>query len=249
MRVCGLLAWYDESPLWLAAAVTAAAKLCDHVVAVDGAYALYPRAKAQSDPSQAEAILHAAYAAGVGCTIHRPQEVWYGNQIEKRTVLFELGAAERPDWFFVFDADDLVTNVPADARDRLKQAEEDVAVYTLWWTEDFHRQPDLERAAQNESLPHQGANRYFRGLFRALPGLRVEGSHYHYVAERDGEQVHLRGHEDYHELAPFLNLTDMRVQHRHPQRTWARLETSAAYDKLVRAHGLEKTTAEAWAIA
>jgi hypothetical protein len=41
----------------------------------------------------------------------------------------------------------------------------------------------------------------------------------------------------------------MRVQHRHPQRTKARLEVSAAYDKLVRAHGLEKTTAEQWAAA
>lgn len=247
--ICGLLAWYDESPIWLQAAVSGAAKLCDHIVAVDGAYALYPKGKPQSDPSQAEAILHAAYTAGVGCTIHRPREVWYGNQIEKRTAMFELGARENPDWFYVFDADDLVTHVPTDAKQRLADAEEDVAVFTLWWNEDFHRHPDLENGAQQHNLPHEAANRYFRGIFRALPGLRVEGSHYHYVAEKDGEEVHLRGHEDYHELAPFLNMTDMRVQHRHPQRTRHRLEVSAAYDKLVRAHGLEKTTAEQWAAA
>ena len=247
MKITGLLAWYDESPIWLQAAVSAAAKLCDHVVAVDGAYGLYPRGKAQSDPSQAEAILHATYAAGIGCTIFRPQEVWYGNQIEKRTTLFALGAETRADWFYVFDADDLVTSVPPDARRRLEATEEDVAVFTLWWTEDFHRHPDLERGAQNGHRTHEAANRYFRGIFRALPGLRVEGAHYHYVAERDGETIHLRGHEDAHSLAPFLSLTDMRVQHRHPQRTRARLETSAAYDKIVRAHGLEKTTAEQWA--
>lgn len=248
-RVTGLLAWYDESPLWLAASVTAAAKLCDHVVAVDGAYALYPRGRAQSDPEQAEAILHASYAAGIGCTIHRPAGVWMGNQIEKRTVMFELGRATKADWFYVFDADDLVTQVPADAKERLAEAEEDVAAFTLWWTEDVERDVDKANAARAFSYPQDAANRYFRGIFRSLPGLRVEGSHYHYLAEREGETVHLRGHEDYHELEPFLNLTDMRVQHRHPQRTRARLETSAAYDRLVKAHGLEKTTAEAWAAA
>lgn len=247
--ICGLLAWYDESPIWLGAAVTAAAKLCDHVVAVDGAYALYPRGRAQSDPEQAEAILHAAYGAGIGCTIHRPPSVWTGNQIEKRTTMFGLGALTGADWFYVFDADDLVTKVPADAKERLAEAEEDVAVLTLWWTEDVERDPEKSSAARQFSYPHEAANRYFRGLFRALPGLRVEGSHYHYCAERAGETVHLRGHADYHELAPFLNLTDMKVQHRHPQRTRARLEVSAAYDKLVRAHGIEKVTAEQWAVA
>jgi hypothetical protein len=241
------LCWYDESPLWLAAAVTGAARLCDHVVAVDGAYALYPGGRAQSDPEQAEAILHAAYGAGIGCTVHRPSDVWMGNQIEKRSVMFELGRATNADWFFVFDADDLVTQVPADASQRLEQAEEDVAVYTLWWTEDVERERGKASAARAFLYPHEAANRYFRGIFRSLPNLRVEGSHYHYLAERDGETVHLRGHEDYHKLEPFLNLTDLRVQHRHPQRTRARLETSAAYDKLVRAHGLEKTTVEQWA--
>ena len=245
IRVTGLLAWYDESPLWLAAAVTGASRLCDHVVAVDGAYALYPHGRAQSDPEQAEAIVHAAYGAGIGCTIYRPRDVWMGNQIEKRSLMFELGRATGADWFFVFDADDLVTHVPFDAKKRLAQAEEDVAACTLWWTEDTQAHP----LAQTLSYPHEAVNRYHRGLFRSLPGLRVEGAHYHYLAEREGETVHLRGHSDYHELEPFLNLTDLRVQHRHPQRTRARLEASSAYDRLVRAHGLERVTAEQWAAA
>jgi hypothetical protein len=109
--------------------------------------------------------------------------------------------------------------------------------------------PGIEAAARNGFYPHEAANRYHRGLFRALPGLRVEGAHYHYLAEKAGRTVHLRGHEDYHELAPFCDLSDMRVQHRHPQRTRARLDTSAAYDRLVRAHGLELVTAEQWAQA
>lgn len=248
MNVVGVLSWYDESPFWLAASVVGAAKLCDHVVAVDGAYALYPGGKAWSTPEQAEAITEAAHAAGIGCTVHHPAGVWMGNQVEKRSLMFRLAAqitGDR-DWVFVFDADDLVTQVPTDARDRLEQASEDVAAYTLWWTEDMHCTPGLEQAAQQVSYPHEASNRYHRGLFRTLPGLRVEGAHYHYVAERDGRIVHLRGHEDYHQLEPFLNLTDLRVQHRHPQRTRQRLDTSAAYDRLVRAHGLEKVRAEDW---
>lgn len=249
--IAGLLAHYDESPLWLAAAIQGAAKLCDHVIAVDGAYALYPGGRASSGPEQAEAIAEAAYAAGIGCTLHTPASVWMGNQIEKRNFMFKLAQqmTTPADWVFVFDADDLVTHVPADLHDRLDAAEEDVAVYTLWWTEDMHATPAREEAAQAFPYPHEAANRYFPGLFRALPGLRVEGAHYHYLAERGSDTIHLRGHPDYHDLEPFLNLTDMRVQHRHPQRTKARLDTSAAYDRLVRAHGLEKVTAEQWVAA
>lgn len=251
MKVLGLLAWYDESPIWLAAAVVGAAKLCDHIVAVDGAYSLFPKGRAWSTPEQAQAITEAAHAAGVGCTIHHPAETWAGNQIEKRTLMFDLAAqiATEEDWAFVFDADDLVTRVPADARARLAETDLDVAVCTLWWTEDMQRDLDKAAAAQLISYPNEAANRYHRGLFRMLPGLRVEGAHYHYVAERDGRVVHLRGHEDVHELEPFLNLTDLRVQHRHPQRTRRRLETAAIYDRTVRSLGLELVTPEAWAAA
>ena len=249
MNVTGLLAWYDEPVVWLAGAVTAAAKLCDHVVAVDGAYALYPRGRAQSDPEQAEAILHAAYGAGIGCTIHRPSSVWLGNQIEKRSTMFGLGRETGADWFFVFDADDLVTQVPADAKRRLEEASEDVACYTLWWTEDVERDPDKASAARAFSYPHEASNRYFRGLFRALPKLRVEGSHYHYCAERAGKTVHLRGHEDFHELAPFLNLTDLRVSHRQGLRPAKRQAAATEYRRILALQELEKTTPEQWAVA
>jgi hypothetical protein len=223
MKVVGLLAWYDEPAIWLREAVSFAAKFCDHVVAVDGAYALYPDGRAQSDLEQAEAILHAAHAADIGCTIHRPHDVWLGNQIEKRNVMFELGRQTGADWFFVFDADDMLVHMPADARERLERADEDVAVYTL------------------------GGHRYHRGLFRALPKLRVEDAHYHYLAERDGETVHLRGDEQAHRLEPFLNLTDLRVAHRRTARSSERLASSAAYRRLIEAQALEKTTPEQWA--
>ncbi len=244
--ICGCLSFYDESPLWLSSAVTGAAKLCDHIIALDGAYALYPNGRARSNPESSEAIVEAANAAGVGLTLHWPSEVWYGNQVEKRDRLFKMAALVEPDWVYVFDADDLVTHVPADIHQRIEQAEEDVAVYTLWWSEDMHATPAREDAAQAFPYPHEAANRYFRGLFRMLPNLRVEGAHYHYVADKDGDTVHLRGHPDKHELAPFLDLTDMRVQHRHPQRTLRRLETSAEYDRLMHALKVEIVNPEDW---
>jgi len=225
VNVTGLLAWYDESPQWLASAVEGAAKLCDHVLAVDGAYALYPDGRARSDPEQAEAVLYAAQRSHIGCTVHRPASVWLGNQLEKRSVMFALGAAIGADWFFVFDADDVVTYVPADARRRLAAAEEDVAVYTL------------------------GGDRYHRGLFRALPDLRVEDAHYHYLAEQDGETVHLRGNSDVHELAPFLNLTDLRVAHLRESRSSERRAAAADYRRRLAFEELEKTTPEQWAVA
>lgn len=250
MKVVGALAWYDESPSWLAAAVTGAAKLCDHMVAADGAYALYPGGRSKSDPEQSHAIIEAAYAAGVGLTIHQPDEVWMGNQVEKRTVMFNLACqvAGPRDWVFVFDADDLVTHVPHDARTLLEGTDMDAATYTLWWTEDIERDPEKAAGARIFPYPNYSSNRYHRGLFRALPGLRVEGAHYHYVAERDGRTVHLRGHADAHSdvLEPALDLTGMRVQHRHPQRPLHRLETSARYDRVIRGLGLEKVTSDDW---
>jgi hypothetical protein len=223
MKVVGLLAWYDEPVIWLREAVDSAATLCDHVLAVDGAYALYPDGRAHSHPSQAAVILDAAHARRIGCTVHQPDRVWVGNQIEKRSLMFRLGREIGADWFFVFDADDVLVHVPADARERLERADEDVAVYTL------------------------GGERYHRGLFRALPKLRVEDAHYHYLAERDGETVHLRGNEQAHRLEPFLNLTDLRVAHRKMTRSSERLASSAAYRRLIEAQALEKTTPEQWA--
>jgi hypothetical protein len=233
--VIGLLAFYDESPLWLSAAVTGAAKFCDHVIAVDGAYMLYPDGRAHSNPECAEAIVEAANACGVGYTLHIPATVWMGNQVEKRNTMFQLAhqIGSDEDWVYVFDADDLVTDVPADIHQRLEEAVEDVAVFTLWWSEDMHATAQREEAATVFNYPHEGSNRYFRGLFRLIDNLRCEGAHYHYLGVR-------------HELAPFLNVTDLRVQHRHPQRTRQRLDTSAAYDRLVHITEAEIVDPEKW---
>src|SRR5256885_1150092 len=107
MRVVGLLSFYDESPSWLATAVTGFARVCDAITAVDGAYALLPGARPCSHPQQAEAILSASEAAGVACTVHRPNRLFFGNEVEKRNFTFQLAGAglTGDDWLLVFDAD------------------------------------------------------------------------------------------------------------------------------------------------
>lgn len=218
MRIVGLLAWYDEDPVWLREAVASALGLCDEVVALDGAYKGFPGRSSRSSADQFDAIREAGghpYPIGtwLGCWI---------NQMEKRTELFELGREHDADWFLVFDADDVVTHVPFDARDRLEHANEDVGVFTL------------------------GSDRYHRGLFRSLPNLRVEDAHYHYLAEKDGRTVHLRGDTNVHDLEGFVNLTDLKVAHRRDERSPERKAAIMEYRQRVSAEGIEATTPEQW---
>lgn len=217
MKVVGLLSWWDEDSEWLMQAVSSAFKLCDEVIALDGAYEGFPGGTPGSPAGQKDALIRA------GARVH--EGLLWRTQMEKRTELFRLGTCrtEDWDWFYVFDADDLVVNVPADTKDRLRCTRYDVAVHTL------------------------GGDRYHRGLFRALRGFRVEDAHYHYVAKKYMKTVHLRGEETVHKLEPFLNLTDMKVMHRTADRSNDRKARAAEYRARVHELGLEATTPEAWA--
>ena len=72
MKVVALISWWEESPAWLAATVSSAAKLCDHVVAVDGAYALMPAGTARSEPTQAEVVLRTCDALSLFFCLNEP---------------------------------------------------------------------------------------------------------------------------------------------------------------------------------
>lgn len=211
--IIGCMIWYEESSIWLSAAVASAARFCDHIVAVDGAYVLFPAARARSGPEQHEAILATCHALGIGSTIHTPREVWYGNEVEKRTAAFRLAeqvAEPWTDWYYVLDADEFVSDVPSDIRARLDETELDVAECTVW--EGHNADHPGERYVEGASLSRNA----IRKFFRAIPGLRVEGAHYLYLAEREERTMYLWGHPDLTPAAePALNLTDLRVEHRN----------------------------------
>jgi len=112
MRLIAIMVWYDEPSWCLTELVGSLAKAgVDHLVAVDGAYMLYPEGRPQSPGEQAQAILAAAQGGDLGVTLHTPQTVWFGNEVEKRNYAFRLAetfATPDEDWFWIVDADERV---------------------------------------------------------------------------------------------------------------------------------------------
>lgn len=209
MRVIGLLSWYEEPAPWLAECVAGLAGLCDHLIAVDGPYALFPGAsrKPASGSEQADTIARTAAGAGMGCTIHVPREPWWGNEVAKRDYMFRLAmtmAQPGVDWLLRVDADEVFTQVPVDTKKALGETEFDVAEVTMW-----------ERGIQDG----QDSQFPLRVLFRALPGIQVEQAHYVVtVPGQDGGKRVLVGNEIVHRAETAFPLWDVRLEHRTAQR-------------------------------
>lgn len=219
MRIVALLSWYEESPAWLAECVTSAAKLCDHIIAVDGPYAHFPGAhkKPFSSPEQADVIEHTAAGLGIGSTIHSPREPWWSGEVGKRDFMFKLGMtfAEPNDWFLRIDADEVLTHVPSNAKQRLADSEHDVAEVSIW-----------EREASNPTPVSTGDYQSpFRCLFRAIPGIRIEQAHFVVTAPVDGQRVFLAGPHP----APAEDLWDVKLEHRTRMRTTERKQLKDEY--------------------
>jgi hypothetical protein len=214
LHVVGLLAFYDEQPKHLATCVASLAKLgASHLVALDGAYALYPGGQAISpDPQQHLAIQYMAAECGMGLTLHTPAEVWQGNEVEKRQKLFDLGhaVAGEGDWLLVIDADEVVIEAPDDLHDRLAQTEHQVARIT---------EVDLALVYQNDPEPEFPAVR----LYRAQP-ITVKGNHYTHLNAK-GEVI--CGHAD--EMTVGWLESGVRLEHRRGFRDAARQMAQGDY--------------------
>ena len=162
MRLVGILNWYDEKPSDLAACVASLAKAgIEHLIAVDGAYALYPNGSAASPVEQHETILAFCRGAGIGCTLHIPPDVYPGNEIEKRTLGFQLAehVTEEDDWYFLMDADQVIISALG-LREALERTDLHVAEVR------FH---------EKGYDPLSGYP--VRCIFRALRGLHLFESH------------------------------------------------------------------------
>jgi len=244
MRLVGVLSWYDESPSWLSTAVTGFARICDHIVAVDGAYALYPGARARSRPDQREAIMLACESAGVGLTLHEPNDVWWGNELEKRNYTLRLAAPlleHGRDWVCVFDADYHIAQArPEHVRHQLASTDRLVATYTLLDGKDYHA-TTLGEYASTRMLDTEWTTRT-RDIYRWLPGLRYVGTHYTIRARHNGRVVWLRGQDstDRSPLEPTLDLNDaLVVHHRTEHRALVRRNAADEYYKTRAAAGIE----------
>lgn len=236
-RVIGLLSWYSESAVWLAATVASAAKVCDHLVAVDGAYLLYPDGRNRSSAEQAAVITDVATAQGMGVTVHTPAEKWEGNEVEKRSFMFRLAeaVAQPGDWYLVLDGDEVILDVPSDFKHRLAATDCDAGEVTFWEHQDPQQDPKLAEAARQ--FEWSGHHRYpIRTLFRAIPGLKVETNHYTYVTP-DGRL--LWGNETNQQQVEALDCRDLLIEHRTHLRDLARRNAARLYYKTRDAAGIE----------
>src|SRR5882757_3984281 len=179
MKIIGLLNWYEEDPAWLAECVASISRVCDHLVAVDGAYAEFPGSlkKPASSNEQVEIINRTAAGAGMGVTLHVPRLPWFTGEVGKRNAMFRLASAfaEPDDFYLVLDADEVITNVPSDIRTRLADTPHSVAELMLY---------ERESQAAVSALTDTGAD-YLnpdRRLFRALPDIGVVQNHYTYTS-------------------------------------------------------------------
>jgi hypothetical protein len=177
MRVVLGVSWYDERPEWLAAVLAGFGQVADAVVAVDGAYAWFPEARARSHPAQAEAVIAAAEALNIDCVVRRPGEPFEGNEVGKRNHLLRLAGALEPDWVVMADGDYLVTTVdPEGVLGALAATDLNVASY------------ELEDVVDGEPWTLE-----MRDIFRWAPDLRYDTAHYTVRGTYGGRLETLRG--------------------------------------------------------
>jgi hypothetical protein len=219
MNLIAILSWYDERPSWLAGVVASLAKLeVSHLIAVDGAYSLYPNGKPYSGQEQQQTIATTARMLDIGCTISTPREVWFGNEVEKRNHAFKLAetvAVPNEDWYFIIDADTFVTSAGV-WRDRVEQTDADVGEVTF-------REPygSLDTACG------------LRCMFRAIPGLRFDTAHFIYRTP-DGRDLH-------DGTAPLIPLPMIEIEHRTMDRDPYRKEKQQDYYRRRDELGIERT--------
>ena len=257
MTIVGIIVWYDESPAMLASAVAGLGKIADEIVAVDGAYALFPGARPRSHPNQAEAIVRAAETENVGLTIHRPREVFWGNEIEKRNLSLRLAApfcTSDRDWILVWDADyHTLMADPERVRLDLQSTDKLACTYTILDGVDHWAGNSAGREfAQRRDVDTEWTIRT-RGIYRWTPDLQYDNAHFLMRGTYDGETRWVYGPDlvGGREMGPtggassplFVESHDLGrslvVYHRRDERALTRREAADGYYRLRDASGIE----------
>lgn len=195
-RVIGLLSYWDESPTWLAATIASLGRVCDHIVALDGRYALFGDTRVASPQEQADAISHAAYGAGVGLTLVQPRRVFL-DEMDKRTALFQHGLADAEigtDWFLILDADEVLDpTVSRYSIDTFIEAAETrgepVICGMLRETVDEHENELRSRASRRHEIDPTTIAPSPR-MYLTHRDMRVDGYHFHYSGlDEHGDRI------------------------------------------------------------
>lgn len=212
-----MCSFYDENPAWLAECVAATAKFADHIVCVDGAYAAFPGSlrKPFSPADQIDAIVHTAAGCGIGLTVHQVREPWWDGEVGKRDFMMQLAMtmAEPDDWLFRVDADEFL-QAPVDTRLHLATSKHDVAEVML---------------CEYDPITGEDGQHPLRCLFRAIPGIRIEGAHFLVTSPGDDGKRFLTGPQ----AVVAEPLWDARLEHRTRMRTPARKRLKDQYSPMI----------------
>lgn len=233
MRIHALLSWYEEPYSCLAATVSSLKGLCDSVIAVDGAYALFPGSlhRPNSGPEQANVIASVCHSLRMDVTIHQRGEPWWKNEAEKRGFMFTLGetVSEPEDWYFLIDADETVSGIPGDARERLEASDLLAAECQMWEKDYLHVLPDGTQVGALGVHP-------IRRFWRALRGIEVGPAHHQFhvgdIWLSDAGRPYL--------LGEALAMHDLKMEHHNVFRSDERLALKARYYAHRESLGIER---------
>lgn len=211
IRIIGCLIFFDESPTWLSASIASFTKLgMTDLVAVDGAYELYPDGQRKSGSEQHAAIYEISAALGIGTLLYVPPRLWV-DEVEKRNCSLALAEqlVEDPerDFYVRFDADEFVTDVDINVTKVLRKTPHDVASITLWERYDPFAPGEPGMNSTHARVTAQD----IQVFFRAIPGLRLAGNHYTY---RTPDGRNLWGNKHNLEIEEVEHLRGARVEHR-----------------------------------
>lgn len=212
--VTTLISWYDEKPEWLGEAVASVAIFSNQVIAVDGAYELFPGGSHRSGLDQSAEIRKAALGYGLACTIVEPTYLWK-SEIQKRNAMFSIAEAltSEHDWYFILDADEYIEKGPT----TFDNVTEDVI---------------------DVNVNNGRFDRPYPKFFRAIRGLRARSNHWTYALP-DGRRFWGHGHRGV-ELVPAANMIDnVTIIHRADDRTKSRRNAALGYYRIRDHAGVE----------
>lgn len=149
-----------------------------------------------------------------------------GNEVGKLQALFDLGIPQpMRDWFFRIDGDELLSDVPFDARKRIEETDRHAVDLRMWTRNDG--------LTSNDMWP-------IRRLWRVVPEMRVGPAHHIMTGVVDGERIVLADSEDRARQTPGLDMDDLRMEHRNAQRSQVRLANKDRYYQQRDEFGIEK---------
>ena len=174
MRIHALLSFFDEPPELLAECITRLRAVgIDRLIAIDGAYDLYPSEDKTSSFACFNTLLDETLRHGIDIVL-RNKAGWSGNEVEKRTYMLEVALEDtKPeDWLLVVDADHFW--------------ESDVDLHELLANAGAF---DFARVSFAEVF-HPNGNPLWapaRPLMRARSDLRMGSNHYTYELDYEGK--------------------------------------------------------------